>query len=384
MNEGDIESRKLSLAERQLEAEKQHRAAELELRREEIAQKTATEAKKRVWNTAPGLAVLGGVITLLTAIFSNFIQGCNTSRLRNQEHESQIALERQELQSQLIQKAIERADDNEAAAVNLDFLWNAGLIPDYDKIPGIVKESGKLPEETPTLPSRKTFGPGFGPFTGFDDRRLVNNTEALPYSAICSLTITSRTGRRYINTGFLVSPRVVVTSGHSIYMHGEGGFAQEVSVTPGRNGQEMPFGTLTATSFRVPSGWSDDQDNDYDYGAIILPSPLHKAGTLEILSMSDEELNSSTINVIGYPGDKPSGTLWGSSGEISAVSERRLGYDADTFGGMRGSPLVLLGDDVNKVLGVHTSSGSATRGIRFTTDVIQTINDWIGETEAVE
>jgi len=144
----DIESRQLQHEVRKFEAEIEFRREEFNAKQEFDSKRLEQEQKRPVpWNTPGGLAVIGGVVTLLTAILTNSIQGCRNSKI---EHLA--------FQSGLIQKAIERADNNEAAAINLNFLWETGLIPDYPKIPGFVSDSGILPEESRDLiPSGKTF-----------------------------------------------------------------------------------------------------------------------------------------------------------------------------------------------------------------------------------
>jgi Uncharacterized protein conserved in bacteria (DUF2272) len=114
---------------------------ELSLKEKEVSKPTP------IWTTTPGVAVIGAVITLVTGFVTNFVQ-----------NQSALTAKRQELQSDLIQKAIERAPDHKAAALNLNFLWQAGLIPDYIKIPEFVEKSGLLSNESTGLPSKQTFG----------------------------------------------------------------------------------------------------------------------------------------------------------------------------------------------------------------------------------
>jgi glutamyl endopeptidase len=45
-------------------------------------------------------------------------------------------------------------------------------------------------------------------------------------------------------------------------------------VMTGRNVQQLPFGMVTSKSFRTVRGRTDSGDQNYDYGAIILPTNL--------------------------------------------------------------------------------------------------------------
>lgn len=114
----------------------------------EVALKEKESSKRPpLWTTPAGLAILGGLLTLVTGIITNFVQNQNAQ-----------AAKRQELQSALIQKAIERAPDHQAAALNLRFLWQAGLIPDYAKIPEFLAQTEVYESQEVILPSKQTFG----------------------------------------------------------------------------------------------------------------------------------------------------------------------------------------------------------------------------------
>ena len=159
---------------------------------------------------------------------------------------------------------------------------------------------------------------------GVDDRVQVHNTTDYPWRAICSLSIKAADGSNWIGTGWFVAPRTVITAGHCVWMHDHGGRVASIRVMPGRNGSatETPFKSCLATHVRTTTAWIDDRDSDRDYGCVILPqsfmdySPL---GTFGYASLSD--LDGLTVNISGYPGDKPTGTQWFHHGR-SRVSRR--------------------------------------------------------------
>lgn len=75
-----------------------------------------------------------------------------------------------------------------------------------------------------------------------------------------------------------VSPRTLVTAGHCVYIKhspvpGRDGWVKKIQVMPGRNGSDLPFGGISATEVWSVKGWGDQGQENYDYGAIILPSP---------------------------------------------------------------------------------------------------------------
>jgi V8-like Glu-specific endopeptidase len=203
---------------------------------------------------------------------------------------------------------------------------------------------------------------------GADDRTQITNTTIPPWRWICSLRITAGNGAQFIGTGWLVGARTVLTAGHCVYMHSQGGWVREIEVIPGRNGASRPFGSCRATAFRSVNGWIGSHDRDFDYGAILLPTTHRYGDQLGIFgyaALSDADLLNLTLNLSGYPGDKPAGTQWFHARVASSVTPRTIVYNIDTAGGQSGSPVWRLRDGQRHAVGIHTngalSGNSATR-----------------------
>ncbi|MEO1585882.1 MAG: serine protease, partial [Bacteroidota bacterium] len=203
---------------------------------------------------------------------------------------------------------------------------------------------------------------------GRDDRTRINNTHTYPWRAICSLRIKTHTGKSFIGTGWLVGPGTVITAGHCVYMHNEGGWAKSIEVIPGRNGSHRPYGSCHAVSFKSVKGWTRSKKRNFDYGAIILP-PNRKLGNqvgyFGIANQSKKTLKKMWVNLSGYPGDKGGATQWFHARRIKDVTDRTLVYDIDTAGGQSGSPVWYKSRGKRYVTGIHTnghsSGNSATR-----------------------
>lgn len=203
---------------------------------------------------------------------------------------------------------------------------------------------------------------------GPDDRVQIQATTNYPWRAICSLLITAGDGSRWIGTGWLISPRTVITAGHVVYIHRRGGWVRSIDVIPGRNGTNRPFGTCTSTAFRSVRGWTSGRKRDYDYGAIILPRSCpvgSRVGWFGFANLSNADLSNMTANLSGYPGDKPPGTQWWHARRLTGVNARTVVYNIDTAGGQSGAPVWRLRNGTRHAVGIHTngslSGNSATR-----------------------
>ncbi|WP_439579189.1 trypsin-like serine peptidase [Elioraea sp.] len=214
---------------------------------------------------------------------------------------------------------------------------------------------------------------------GTDDRVRVNNTTAYPYRTICHLEITAANGRSYIGSGAFIGPRVVLTAGHCIYIHADGGWARSVRVIPGRNGSSKPYGEAVGTNYRSVKGWTQSRNSDYDYGVIILPTALgNTVGWMGLADLAFTSLMGLNVNNSGYPGDKPYGTQWWNSNNILAVTGRRLYYRIDTMGGQSGSPVWRFKDGNRHIVGIHTTGGTFNGATRVNEDVFKNLVAWKG------
>jgi hypothetical protein len=123
----------------------------------------------------------------------------------------------------------------------------------------------------------------------------INNTGEYPWRAIASLVITAKDNSMWIGTGWFISPRTLITAGHCVYIKGRhpgrDGWVKKISVMPGRNAASLPFGSVTSTVFRTVSGWIKTGGENFDYAAIILPTPLgDTVGVFGIGVFPDNEL----------------------------------------------------------------------------------------------
>jgi V8-like Glu-specific endopeptidase len=218
---------------------------------------------------------------------------------------------------------------------------------------------------------------------GTDERTQITDTVSYPWRSIASLLITAKDNSRYIGTGWFVSPRTLLTAGHCVYINGGNpatdGWVKQIQVMCGRNGSTLPYGSVTSTVFKSVDGWTQDGNENFDFGAIIVPTPLGESvGMFGIAVYPDDELLGQSVNISGYPGDKPDGTQWFDSRAVAQVNARKVYYEADTAGGQSGAPVFRIVDGNRIGVAVHAYGGAtANSGTRINDEVYGWMKSWM-------
>ncbi|SDW39577.1 glutamyl endopeptidase [Marininema mesophilum] len=203
---------------------------------------------------------------------------------------------------------------------------------------------------------------------GRDDRERVTSTTSYPYSAIAQ--ISTDLGDC---TGWFINANTVVTAGHCVYNTDINKWANWSTVTPGRDGNNAPYGTYNSNSFHSVSGWINNEDTNYNYAVIKLNSDIGNRVGYFGLRFQSGPLMGAEETISGYPGDKPYGTQWRQNDRISQVDDKKLYYTNDTHA-QSGSP-VFLRD--NYSIGIHTDGGNSyNSGIRINEDVFNNLVYW--------
>lgn len=232
---------------------------------------------------------------------------------------------------------------------------------------------------------RASFGapPQLEAVIGTDERVQILNTTQYPWRVTASLLITATDNSQWIGTGWFISPRTLVTAGHCVFIKhsgvtGRDGWVKKIQVMPGRNGTELPFGGLSATEFWTVQGWGDKGLETYDYGAIILPAAFPQdLGHFAFGVFEDEKLLAATVNIAGYPGDKPKGTLWYDHRGVGSVNADKVFYAADTAGGQSGACAYIFHEGQRTGVAVHAYGGNtANSGTRISSQVFTNLEAW--------
>jgi glutamyl endopeptidase len=208
-----------------------------------------------------------------------------------------------------------------------------------------------------------------------------------PWCINAFLLITARDGSQWMGTAWFISSRTLVTAAHCVYIKNSGlptrdGWVKSIQVMPGRDGQKLPYGSITSTQFWTVQGWADSGDENFDYGAIVLPAPPSaNIGTIGFELCDDATLSAMVVNVAGYPGDMTGnlvGTLWYDNKQLASVTATKVYYDIDTAGGQSGAAVYRIDGGGHRVaVAVHAYGGPTTNsGTRITAAVFANLKNW--------
>lgn len=232
---------------------------------------------------------------------------------------------------------------------------SAPTFANADELEGqTVVEEPLFDQSAPPSPATRSGGMGYA-------RNQITDATQSPYQSVCQIQVNNRLHA----TGVVIGKNAILTNRH-VAAAAKNGNPKNIQVHVGRTTRNVTREAFYGSEIRYFP--------DNPYLAIVYLRP-----NCEGKNISDEGApahfvhepktdNGVKLRVLGYPGDKPFGTMWESAGEcVGEAKQEYIFYKASMYPGNSGSPIF---DDKNDLMGLHVGSiGSIKVGIRLQKNV---------------
>jgi V8-like Glu-specific endopeptidase len=160
----------------------------------------------------------------------------------------------------------------------------------------------------------------------------VTNTTFFPYSAIAHVNVWYDRNHNGINdagdayakaSAVMIGPDTALTSAHVVYDAMLGGMATQVVVTPGQNGKLHPFGSFRASTWAIPSLFSDPRT----------PIFVNSAADIAVITLAANSTSAGPVHAGNLTGWFTPRAL--SNSALAGLDVLNDGYPAATLSGMR-------------------------------------------------
>jgi V8-like Glu-specific endopeptidase len=212
-----------------------------------------------------------------------------------------------------------------------------------------------------------------------------------PWRAIVQLQATFPNHKTFDSTGVMVDPTHVLTAGHVLYHHEDGGYASQIIATPDLYATSQPFGTARMVTERTEPAFIQFETQhlgrtapgDEDIGLVTLDRPIGQRTAW--LNYGFDNNNADFVKgtvyyTAGYPATHgyDGRHMHYSFGAVAGLSTDGTALEyyqpsITTYGGQSGSPVWRYVGGVPVVYGVHVGGDETPNSLNFATRITERI-----------
>ncbi len=226
-----------------------------------------------------------------------------------------------------------------------------------------------------------------GTVLGGDNRTQITDSLNVPDAVIGWFWNKDKDGNWHSCTATLIGAQTVLTAAHCVYDLASHSFGTAAQFIPGvTDGKTPPFGVFDVSAATVLNGFIDNYDGHnygssmpWDVAVVQLQQDAGHAISKDGVWLGFEVDDASDFHatMVGYPADKPNGTMWQVSCDIPAANfgDTAFKHDCDSAPGSSGSAMWLISPDHYVFIrGINVAEDdTANYGVRITQPTFQWI-----------
>jgi V8-like Glu-specific endopeptidase len=182
---------------------------------------------------------------------------------------------------------------------------------------------------------------------GTDDRVQITDASGYPDRVVGWLWTQDQKDGWGTCTATLIGPYTLLTAAHCVYDHATGGWIKQAIFMPAvTDAENAPYGTFEYDTINILKGYIDNYDGT-NYGSVLpwdmaVITLVEDAGNqLGWMGFRADDASEFKAEAVGYPGDKPEGTMWDTKCTVPAANfgEQAFWHECDMFSGNSGGSM---------------------------------------------